>query len=128
MARVVDDDIELLKVDVVGTGCILIRRNVLENIKSPFTVEFDKDGILLTGTDFAFCERAGKAGYEIFTTPQLVCDHIKDVGLLNAAHFSDADDCDLLKAKYEIPWSPFSIGPHDWNFIKRVVIFFQISF
>jgi hypothetical protein len=118
----VEQDIELLKVDAVGTGCILIHRRVLENIKAPFHIHFDEDGILTMGTDFAFCERAKEAGFEIFTTPRRVCEHFKELGMLDMQSYSDCDDVDTAAQKYGIPWGGYAINPIDWEFIKQIIL------
>jgi hypothetical protein len=112
----------LLSVDVVGTGCILIHRRVLENIKAPFHIHFDEDGILTMGTDFAFCERAKEAGFDIFTTPKRVCEHFKELGMLDMQSYSDCDYVDTTARKYEIPWGGYAINPIDWEFIKRIIL------
>ena len=118
----VDQSIELLGVDAVGTGCILIHRRVLENMKAPFHIHFDEDGILTMGTDFAFCERAKEAGFEIFTTPRRVCEHFKELGMLDMQSYSDSDGVDKAAQKYGIPWGGYAINPVDWEFIKRIIL------
>jgi len=118
----VDQSIELLSVDAVGTGCILIHRRVLENIKAPFHIRFDEDGILTMGTDFAFCLRAKEAGFEIFTTPRRVCEHFKELGMLDMQSYSDSDGVDTAAQKYGIPWGGYAINPVDWEFIKRIIL------
>ena len=118
----VDQSIELLYVDAVGTGCILIHRRVLENIKAPFHIRFDEDGILTMGTDFAFCLRAKEAGFEIFTTPRRVCEHFKELGMLDMQSYSDSDGVDTAAQKYGIPWGGYAINPVDWEFIKRIIL------
>lgn len=118
----VAQDIELLKVDAVGTGCILIKRKVLESIKAPFHIHFDEDGILTMGTDFAFCERASEAGFEIFTTPKCVCEHFKELGMLDLTSYNDSDGVDPEATKYGIPWGGYAINPGDWEFIKRIIL------
>ena len=117
----VDDTIDLLSVDVVGTGCILIKRKVLESIKAPFLNEFDEDGISSYGTDFAFCRRVVEAGFEIYTTPQRVCEHIKEVGLLDIRGYDDCDGRDAIAGKYAIPWGENTITQNDWYFIKGII-------
>jgi len=72
---------ELLAVDVVATGCILIKRKVLEQLKAPFNAVFDEDGIPKLAEDFNFCRRAKEAGFEIYTTPKRRCEHFKTVGV-----------------------------------------------
>jgi len=117
----VDDTIELLKVDIVGTGCILIARRVLEALKAPFHIDFNEDGILEVGTDFAFCRKAAAAGFEIFTTPQRVCEHHKNVGMLAFQSLNSSDGVDPAARKYGIPWGGFAITPNDWEFIKEII-------
>ena len=87
--KIDDPTAELLSVDIIGTGCILIKRKVLESIKAPFITEFDKDGVATYGTDFAFCKKAKRAGFEIYTTPQRICEHVKEVGLLDVRNYDD---------------------------------------
>jgi len=119
----VDQEVELLKVDAIGTGCILIHRRVLEEVgKAPFHTTFDEDGILTEGTDFAFSRRAREAGFEIYTTPKDVCEHFKDLGMLDLGSYSDSDGVDSEARKYEIPWGGYAINPIDWEFIKRIII------
>lgn len=114
-------DVDLLRVDVVGTGLILIRRNVLESIKSPFTVENDEDGVCSYGTDFAFCKRARAAGFEVFTTPHRICEHIKEVGLLDIGGYDDSDYIDTSNHPYKIPWGGWAIQMKDWKFIREAM-------
>ena len=76
----------LQKVDAIGTGCIAIKRHVLENIKKPFEDMFDDDGILLNNDDMAFCIKCKKAGFEIWCHWKYMCSHYKEVDLLQMAH------------------------------------------
>lgn len=125
----VDDTVDLLKVDVVGTGCIVIKRKVIERLfkeaktgwDAPFTIEVSKEGDSKYGTDFAFCKRAQKYGYEIFTTPQRICEHVKEIGLLDINGYDDCDGRDAIAAKYAIPWGEFAISQGDWHFIQRII-------
>ena len=117
----IDDKVDLLEVDAVGTGCILVKRGVLENLKAPFHCKYDEDGILTTGTDFAFCEKAKEAGYKIHTTPQRYCEHIKTVGLLQTISFLDVAHREKNPHRYSIPWGKFSIDYADWFFIKAII-------
>jgi len=116
-----DDMIDILEVAIVGTGCILIKRKVLETLKAPFHSEFDDDGIQTYGTDFAFCRRATNAGFKVYTTTHKRCEHFKIVG------FSDIDAWDSINyfcrdnVNYNIPWGEYSITQKDWNFIKAII-------
>lgn len=73
----------LEKVDAIGTGCVLIRRNVLEEIEHPFTTIRNADDLRTTGTDIAFCNRATEAGFEIYTHWRYKCSHYKEINLLD---------------------------------------------
>ena len=72
----------LTLVDVIGTGCILIKREVLENIQAPFLTEYNKEGIKQTGEDVSFCKKAGNLQCEIYADFKLKCKHIKQCNLL----------------------------------------------
>jgi hypothetical protein len=114
-----DDMFDLLEVAIVGTGCILIKRKVLENIKAPFHPEFDEDGIMTHGTDFAFCRRATNSNFKVYTTTHRRCEHFKTTG------FNDMDAWDSINyfcrdnTVYNIPWGEYSITQKDWKFIKE---------
>jgi len=123
----VSSDADLLKVDIVGTGCILIKRRVLEKLKAPFLVEFREDGTNKYGTDFAFCRRAAKAGFGIYTTPQRLCEHIKEVGLLDMTAYDDSDYRDTSPSKYGIPWGGMAITQKDWKFIKDAIEKYEVK-
>jgi GT2 family glycosyltransferase len=75
------DPPDFLAADAVGSGCIIIKRAVLEEIKPPFVDVFDADGIRTTGQDLEFCRRALEAGFEVFTTPKKRCEHFKCIGI-----------------------------------------------
>lgn len=67
----------------VGAGCILIKRRVLEEIENPFTTERDETDLRTKGTDAAFCEKATKAGFKIYTHWDYPCRHYKEIDLLS---------------------------------------------
>ena len=79
----------LQKVDAVGTGCILIARRVLEHpmMKAPFHRTWDEDGCMDKGNDISFCERARKAGFEIYCHWSYWCDHFSEMSM-NSMHKS----------------------------------------
>jgi hypothetical protein len=113
---------DLIAVDIVGTGLIIVRRNVLEALPpGAFMDTFDEDGVRKMGTDFAFCKRARDAGFEVFTTPNRVCEHIKEVGLLNIDSYDDSDFLCFDNIPYEIPWGGYAILQKDWAFIKKTM-------
>ncbi len=76
----------LIEVDATGTGCIIIKREVLEKIKWPFRNEYDADGIKKYGLDLMFCQRAKKEGFKVYCHLDYPCSHwitmdLKDVYL-----------------------------------------------
>lgn len=73
-----DDYLEktgLTEVAATGTGCMVIKREVLEKVKYPFRNEYDVDGIKTLGLDFNFCCRAKKLGYKIWVHLDYVASH-----------------------------------------------------
>jgi len=122
----VDDIFDILEVAIVGTGCILVKREVLENIKAPFHSEFDEDGIQTYGTDFAFCRRATKAGYKIHTAVHYRCEHFKVVGLSDTSGWDSINYYDRSNSPYNMFWGGFSISQKDWKFIKKYVNISQL--
>jgi len=73
----------LTEVDATGTGCIMIKREVLENeeLNAPFTNYFDEDGLRYEGLDLSFCRRAKDAGYKVFVDTDMVCSHLTELDL-----------------------------------------------
>lgn len=72
----------LFKVDVVGSACVLISREVLEKTGTDrpnaarWFQEVERDGNLV-GEDFTFCERAMDAGYPTVVDSSVQVGHIK---------------------------------------------------
>ncbi|NCN41074.1 glycosyltransferase family 2 protein [bacterium] len=77
----------LEEVDAVGTGCILIKRKVLENIKAPFERKWDEDGIQALGHDFYFCQKAKEKGFEVYAHFDYPCRHYKRLDLIKVIEF-----------------------------------------
>ncbi|KKN70967.1 hypothetical protein LCGC14_0425690 [marine sediment metagenome] len=115
----IDDMFDVLEVAVVGTGCILVKREVLESIKQPFHSEFDEDGVQKYGTDFAFCRRATDAGYKVYTTTHRRCEHFKQIGFSDMTAWDTIDYFDHSNSKYNMPWGEYSITQRDWAFIQQ---------
>jgi len=112
-------DADLISVDVVGTGLILIKRHVIEKLGvACFMDIFGAEGNREMGTDFAFCKRAREAGFSIYTTPYRVCEHVKEMGLLDITGYDDGDFVCLDNVRYEIPWGGMAILQKDWRFIQ----------
>ena len=51
----------------------------------------------------------------------MVCEHIKQVGLLDIQSYDFCDGRDVIANKYGIPWGDFAISQRDWHFIKDII-------
>jgi tRNA A58 N-methylase Trm61 len=71
----------VVEADAIGSGCIMLSRKVLEEVKAPFLNEYDADGIKLFGLDIAFCKKAKKQGFKVFANLDYACDHWKKIDL-----------------------------------------------
>lgn len=73
---------ELIDVEGVGTGCIAIKREVLEDMEQPiFEFTKNENGELDTSEDFNFCVRANELGYDVQVATDYACGHISEVDL-----------------------------------------------
>jgi hypothetical protein len=116
-----DQNADLLEVDAVGSGCILVKRSVLEKLgPAGWQVEFDEDGVCKTGTDIVFCKRAKEAGFEVYCAHKYVCEHFKELGMLGLAGMDDIDFSTAEANKYDMGWGGFAIEHCDWNWLKQV--------
>lgn len=67
--------------DLVGTGCILIRRNVLEAVRPAFMRDWDADGLSFVTSDFTFCRRARAQGFKVWVHFGYPCRHFSEIEL-----------------------------------------------
>lgn len=97
-------DTGILDIDAAGTGCLMIRRHVLEDprmrLPSRFVDHFGQEreldaddppaifaihrkpnGEWLCGEDLSFCDRAKSLGYSIKLHTGVVCGHLKQIDL-----------------------------------------------
>ena len=72
----------LQEVEMVGSGVMLIRRDVLEKIKNPFTTVRNEEDLRIVGTDAAFCKKCQSMGIKIWTHWDFKCKHFKQIDLL----------------------------------------------
>lgn len=81
-----DDDSGLLKVEGVGTGCLLIRRDVLEDMQPPwFKFKYNEYGGLRLGEDFYFSRRCMGEDVDMFVDTNIITSHFKNVDLTEYA-------------------------------------------
>jgi hypothetical protein len=73
----------LKEVDALGTGCMCIKREVIQNISMPF-VDKIREGVgdRELGHDLYFCKRAKELGYKVYADWDMVCDHVKEMPLI----------------------------------------------
>jgi hypothetical protein len=74
------------QVDVVGGGCMLIKRGVFDKVKFPWFRW--PEGIVngahvLKSDDLDFCERASAAGINVWANGDVRCGHVKAVDIAN---------------------------------------------
>lgn len=83
-----------LEVAATGTGCMLIARRVLEEIRPrPFELLVDETGTKkVLGSDLNFCRKAREKGFRIWTHFEYPCSHFKNADLdIMAELVKDAD-------------------------------------
>ena len=68
------------EMDNVGSGCMLVHRDVFESLKEPWFECSRKSGYTY-GEDFGFCDKARAAGFSVWTHGGFPCRHYKTVDL-----------------------------------------------
>jgi hypothetical protein len=75
----------VVEVDLVGAGCLLLHRRVLERMPPPwFEWEIGRGepktsssgGRSAMSEDFAFCTRAKEAGFKVYLDTSIQCEHV----------------------------------------------------
>lgn len=72
----------ILEIDLVGAGCLLIHRRVLERVPPPwFDWEIGKEPAAPRGRgamseDFVFCMNAKRAGFKVMLDTSIRCEHV----------------------------------------------------
>lgn len=76
----------LRRMNAVGTGCMLIRRDVFDRIEFPWFrwgEHFIEGRYQQQSDDLDFCDRAKKAGLEVWASGDVRCGHVKSVDIAN---------------------------------------------
>lgn len=72
----------LREVDAVGSGCMLIKRDVLRTLDGqPFAFEYNEDGTVKKAGDINFCEKVRQRGFTVWADWDTPCRHYKEVDL-----------------------------------------------
>mgnify|MGYP001617290001 CR=1 FL=1 len=72
----------IVEVDAVGSGCMMIKRAILETMPPPwFEYRFDETGDMPIGNDFLFCQKAKELGYKIWVHTGIVSSHFREIDL-----------------------------------------------
>ena len=81
-----------VEVDAMGTGVIAIKRRVFEHpdMRAPFAIKYDDDGVMIQTDDIAFCNRAREAGFR----------QVMDFSLGQADHYPAQMSLNKLQAGY----------------------------
>lgn len=70
------------EVDFIGTGCILVKRKVIQDTFKPlFRFIVDHDGIVVKPEDNFFCNAIRKAGFKIFVHQDITVKHFRQIEL-----------------------------------------------
>lgn len=81
------DERGLIPVEGVGTGALLIRRDVLEDMKPPwFKFEYNEYGGLKLGEDFYFSRRCKQNDVDMYVDTDHITSHYKKVDLTSYAN------------------------------------------
>lgn len=77
-------------VDGLATGCLFIKREVLEQMEAPyFEFKFDpKTRMPVEGEDLGFCLKMKEKGIPFFVDYGMVCKHYKNVDLLEVNNYT----------------------------------------
>ncbi len=86
----------------IATGCIFIRRKVLEKLSKPyFEFKYNPETREMTeGEDLGFCRKVNALGFKFFIDYSMLCHHFKKVSLLDVSNCIESqkqiivDECD----------------------------------
>lgn len=72
-----DGDEGLIECDAVGSGAMIMKREVVEALKDeqPFCNIYDEQGIKTLGLDLSFCKKAKEKGFRVWTHLDYISSH-----------------------------------------------------
>jgi GT2 family glycosyltransferase len=71
------------KAETIGFGVVLVKMDVFEKIEWPYWRSQYKPGLRTLGEDVYFCEKAKKAGFDIWVDPMVKCNHVTRANYLS---------------------------------------------
>lgn len=78
---------KMMKVSAVGSAGLLVRREVYEKIDYPwFETYYNEEG-RLTSVDIDFCNKARRAGFDIYVDPDIEMGHIGEPPVITRQQF-----------------------------------------
>ena len=99
------------RVPIVGTGCIAIRRHVLEALgPNCFQFSYKKNGSIMGGEDINFSQMCNQSGFVIAVHPGVRFGHVKSLDLAEVADWEEAHHAHRLTGKPHDPIDVLSIG------------------
>lgn len=95
----------------VGTGCICIRRDVLEKVKPAFEHRWTEDGLIAETEDLVFCRKAHAAGFQVYAdysrpSEQYVVVAIATLQARNARAMQQAMQREEDRRHTSLVWTP----------------------
>ncbi len=109
----------LTECDAIGTGCIIIKREVLEKVVYPFRNEYDKTGEKKLGLDLNFCYRAKKLGYKVFCHTDYLCSHHTRTDLKTIFLTIKAITDENLRLNRILEENNIKYSPSDFKFLEN---------
>jgi 2-polyprenyl-3-methyl-5-hydroxy-6-metoxy-1,4-benzoquinol methylase len=76
---------QIIEVDIVGFGCVLVKRNVFDKLKEGGCNTFfqfkniNSDVTEQLNEDMTFCENARKYGFKIYSNTSVICKHFGEI-------------------------------------------------
>ncbi len=69
------------KVDATGGACVMVKREVYEDIERPYEDEFYRDGTLALTGDFKVWQKAKAKGFQLWVDFDILCSHHREVDI-----------------------------------------------
>jgi hypothetical protein len=77
-------------VDGIGTGCMFVKRHVLEKMQKPyFEFKYEPENRhMIEGEDLGFCMKVVDMGFKFYVDYSMTCKHYKSVCLLDVSNYA----------------------------------------